>query len=107
MNFLLSVGNSVSQFVNPIALAAITWKYYAVFLFVQLVYLVLIWFWLPETKGLSLEEITNLMDHEDFRHARKEVREEMITKVEVNEHDKIADGDVKITGETVEHVEHV
>lgn len=82
MNLLLSIGNAVSQFVNPIALAALTWKYYFVFLTIQAVYFVMFWYWLPETKGLSLEETTVLLDHDDYRHARAAVRDELTAKVE-------------------------
>ncbi|KAH8652577.1 general substrate transporter [Ilyonectria robusta] len=42
------------------AFASIGWRYYLVFVFVPLACVVIIWFWLPETNGLSLEEIGRL-----------------------------------------------
>ena len=42
----------------PTAFAAIGWKYYLVFILVPAMGLGVIWFWFPETKGLSLEEIS-------------------------------------------------
>lgn len=52
-------------YVNPIALTAIAWKYYFVFLAVLLVAIVCIYFVFPETKGLFLEEIAVIFDGED------------------------------------------
>jgi len=48
--------------VNPIALDAIAWKYYFVFLVVIAVYGVTVFFTYPETAGLTLEEASSLMD---------------------------------------------
>ncbi|KAF5677816.1 sugar transporter [Fusarium heterosporum] len=44
-------------FVNPIALDAIGWKYYIVFIVVLATYGAMIWFVYPETKGLTLEQM--------------------------------------------------
>jgi hypothetical protein len=59
-----STANSFNQFVNPIALAAITWKYYAVYIAIDCVYVILIYFFLPETKNLTIEEVSLLFDYE-------------------------------------------
>jgi hypothetical protein len=72
----LSTSKSVSQpfvwqspvltrgrFVNPIALAAITWKYYAVYIAIDICYFILIYFYFPETKGLSMEEVSLVFDY--------------------------------------------
>jgi Sugar (and other) transporter len=56
--------NLISLFVNPIAMKAITWKYYIVFDCCLGVLLVLIYFFFPETKGHSLEEIALIFDKE-------------------------------------------
>lgn len=44
-------------FVNPIALEAIGWKYYIVFAVILVIITVTIYFFYPETKGHSLEEM--------------------------------------------------
>ncbi|KAM6507138.1 hypothetical protein FALCPG4_018522 [Fusarium falciforme] len=44
-------------FVNPIALEAIAWKYYTVFVAVLVAYGLTIYFFYPETKGYTLEEM--------------------------------------------------
>ncbi|RSH92648.1 hypothetical protein EHS25_008093 [Saitozyma podzolica] len=57
-----NVAISFNQFVTPIALAKIQWKYYAVFLCVLLCYILLALLFYRETKGLSLEESAILYD---------------------------------------------
>jgi hypothetical protein len=49
-------------FVNPIAIDGIGWKYYLVYIALLVVWLVITFFWYPETLGLSLEEITIRFD---------------------------------------------
>ncbi|KAL2795125.1 hexose transporter protein [Aspergillus keveii] len=53
---------SLNTWVNPVALEALQWKYYAVYIALQLVFFVIIWFIFPETKGLTIEEIGALFD---------------------------------------------
>ena len=61
---LLSVYSSliVLAFVNPIALDRIGWHYYIFFCCFDVVVLVVTWFFFPETKGHSLEEIAQVFD---------------------------------------------
>ncbi|KAL1864986.1 hypothetical protein VTK73DRAFT_5536 [Phialemonium thermophilum] len=49
-------------YANPVAMTAITWKYYIVYCCVIAVEIVLVYFWFPETKGRSLEEIAFIFD---------------------------------------------
>ncbi|GAA6004784.1 hypothetical protein JCM10207_001013 [Rhodosporidiobolus poonsookiae] len=51
-----------NQWVNPIALEAAGWKYYFLFLASLIAYLITIWFFFPETKGLALEEVAEIFD---------------------------------------------
>jgi MFS family permease len=53
-----------NTFVNPIALEAIDWKYYFVFLAVLIAMVVSVWFWYPETRGLTLENVAWIFDGE-------------------------------------------
>jgi MFS family permease len=53
-----------NQYVNPVAFTAIAWKYYCVFLGSLVMFLVLIYFLFPETKGRSLEEVAMIFDKE-------------------------------------------
>lgn len=52
-------------FTNPVALKNIGWRYYIVFVCLLVLWTVVIWFGYPETKGLSLEEISNVFDGEE------------------------------------------
>lgn len=54
-----------NTFVNPIALNAIAWRYYIVFVVVLLAFGLTAYFFYPETKGYSLEQIAVIFDGED------------------------------------------
>lgn len=41
----------------PTAFAQVGWKYYLLFIILTVINIPLIWYYFPETKGLSLEEI--------------------------------------------------
>jgi len=62
----------------PTAFGNIGWKYYLVFAVLTAIVIVLIWFYFPETKGLSLEEMNALFGEDvavDISHLTKEERE--------------------------------
>ncbi|KAJ5716578.1 Sugar transporter [Penicillium malachiteum] len=59
------VGMFFNTFVNPIAMDAIGWKYYLVFVVVLLVFGITAFLFYPETKGYSLEQIAVIFDGED------------------------------------------
>ncbi|KAI3600690.1 hexose transporter protein [Moniliophthora roreri] len=61
-NFLLAICSSFNTFVIPIALEAIGWKYYTVYIGIIAVYLGLLWAFLIETKGRTIEETAELFD---------------------------------------------
>lgn len=52
-------------FANPIALEAIAWKYYIVYIVILIIMLVVIYFWFPETRGHTLEEMAKVFDRGD------------------------------------------
>lgn len=61
----------------PAAFGAIGWKYYLVFSVLTFFMIILIWFYWPETKGLSLEEINSLFGEDvaiDISHLTAEDR---------------------------------
>ncbi|RSL42468.1 hypothetical protein CEP54_015472 [Fusarium duplospermum] len=60
-----TMANAFNQFVNPIALEAIAWKYYAVYIGILLFYLVFAWFMYPETKNHTIEEVSVIFDMQD------------------------------------------
>jgi MFS family permease len=54
-----------NQFVNPIALDSIAWKYYIIYICLLVVIMGTIYFTYPETRGYSLEEIAVVFDGDD------------------------------------------
>ncbi|KAI8649942.1 MFS domain-containing protein [Fusarium sp. Ph1] len=54
-----------NSFVNPIALEAITWKYYIVFIVLLFLFLIVVYFTYPETRGHTLEQMAVVFDGED------------------------------------------
>ncbi|KAK8864556.1 hypothetical protein IAR55_001806 [Kwoniella newhampshirensis] len=60
-----AVSITFNQYVNPVALEKIAWKYYIVYVVVILAYLIYAYFCLVETKGYTIEEVSRLFDGED------------------------------------------
>jgi hypothetical protein len=65
MFFCVNAALFFNNYVNPIALQAIRWKYYIVYdcwLFVELL---TVYFFYPETKGPTLEEMAKIFDGDE------------------------------------------
>ncbi|KAJ5928336.1 hypothetical protein N7466_007292 [Penicillium verhagenii] len=60
--FADAAANIFSGYTNPVGLAAIGWKYYIVWCCVLVSNFTIIFFFYPETKNLSLEEVGQLFD---------------------------------------------
>jgi len=67
VHFATQVAVFFNIFVNPIALAAIAWKYYIYILFVVLFITITatIYFFYPDIRGYTLEEIARVFDGEN------------------------------------------
>jgi len=67
-------------FANPVAMEALSWKYYIVWVVMLVVWFTLIWFLFPETSGLTLEEVSQLFDGVDITgSAAVHMREKSVT----------------------------
>ncbi|KAH7916624.1 general substrate transporter [Hygrophoropsis aurantiaca] len=64
-SFTISVSLIFNQYVNPIALAAIGWKYYLVYLFWLCFEAVFIYIYVVETKNRTLEETAAIFDGDE------------------------------------------
>ncbi|KAI0654387.1 hexose transporter [Cubamyces menziesii] len=65
-NFTISVALIFNQYVNPIALKNIAWKYYIVYCAWLAFELAFLYFFIVETKGRTLEETAALFDGEEL-----------------------------------------
>jgi MFS family permease len=63
--FSPTVALCFNQYVNLIALKEIRWKYYFVYVGVLVAVIAFIFFYIPETKGLPLEEVRGIFDRQD------------------------------------------
>jgi MFS family permease len=55
----------VSQYANPVAIEAIGWKYWLFFLGMLVIFIFMVYFTYPETKGLTLEELARLFEDDE------------------------------------------
>jgi len=65
---MVAIGQSlliVSQYANPVAIAAIGWKYWLFFLGMLVLFLAMVYFTYPETRGLTLEELGRLYEDDE------------------------------------------
>ena len=53
-----------NQYINPVAFAAIQWRYFTVYLGCLVIFVVTIYSLFPETKGLSLEQVARIFEKE-------------------------------------------
>jgi hypothetical protein len=65
MFFCVNAALFFNNYVNPIALAAIRWKYYIVYVVWLLVELIVVYFFYPETRGPTLEEMAKIFDGDE------------------------------------------
>lgn len=68
VNFALTALSSVfNQYVNPIGLESLAWRYYFVYIAILVFECLAIWLLFVETRGPTLEEIAELFDGEDAK----------------------------------------
>ncbi|CAE6352053.1 unnamed protein product [Rhizoctonia solani] len=80
-----------NQWVNPVALEAIAWRYYIVYIGTLFVLLVLIWFLYPETKGYTIEELAEVFDGEKESHIHDTREREQSSDIEIGNFEKKSD----------------
>lgn len=95
------------------ALGRIKWRYYLVYIFINIAYVVYFYFYLIDTRGLPLEEVTMLYDY-PRKDARRMAREEMEKRVAAEEErtrgtHKLETANSRMSGEkdAVHYVERV
>ena len=74
-NFVISLALIFNQYVNPIALENIGWKYYIVYCCWLAFETAFCYFFIVETRGLSLEETAALFDGDEASRAMQAAHE--------------------------------
>ncbi|KAL3487866.1 general substrate transporter [Aspergillus germanicus] len=69
-------------FVNPVALEALRWKYYIMFCCALVLWLCIIYFTFPETRGLTLEEVSRVFDGDQALASVHEAKAEGLPETE-------------------------
>ncbi|KAG6335509.1 hypothetical protein ID866_3581 [Astraeus odoratus] len=65
VSLVINIALVFNQYVNPIAFAALQWKYYLIYIFWLGVQFVFLWFFVVEVKNRTLEETAAIFDGED------------------------------------------
>jgi hypothetical protein len=94
-------GNAFNQFVNPIALDSIAWRYYAVYIAIDCFYFVVIYLTFPETKSLSIEEVALVFDY-GTKDGRKRAAEAFGHRIQVETFGKHSGYDAENSSEHLE-----
>ncbi|KAM0555076.1 hypothetical protein ACHAPJ_006425 [Fusarium lateritium] len=81
----------LNQYVNPIGLDKLAWKFYFVYIVILVIEVACIWFLFVETRGPTLEEIAILFDGKDAKVSKKIGNDgkEDIQEVEIAKADKV------------------
>lgn len=92
------------RFVNPIALAKLKWKYYAVYIVIDFFVAFVAWLSFPETRRMSIEEISLVFDY-GTKEGRARALEQLHNAPADNTDGKL-DGDEELGGkEELAHIE--
>ncbi|KAJ3862251.1 general substrate transporter [Lentinula novae-zelandiae] len=75
-NFTQASSVLLTNFLDPIALSAIQWKYYLVFIGLEVVYLGSVWLFFVETKGGTIEQASIIFDRGNPKSASPTISEE-------------------------------
>ncbi|OIW30413.1 MFS transporter [Coniochaeta ligniaria NRRL 30616] len=78
---ITALSGVLNQYVNPIGLANIAWKFYFVYIVILVIEVICIWFIFVETKGPTLEELAYLFDGEEAHVGGKEFANEKVLEV--------------------------
>lgn len=98
-NLLVQATITGFNYLNPVALKNIGWKYYVIINVIIVLVIILVYFTYPETARITLEEVSVIFD------GKNAVRNDILQKQETNAGEEEAMG--KNENKAVEVVEHV
>jgi len=71
----------MNGFVNPVGLQNLRWRYYIVFIASLCVWFAVFYFFFPETRGLTLEEVAQLFDGREVLERTYEIKDRDLPEV--------------------------
>ncbi|KAH0156455.1 general substrate transporter, partial [Aureobasidium melanogenum] len=80
----------LNQYVNPIGLKTIAWKFYFVYIVILLIECIVIYMYFPETRGLTLEEVGRLLDDDEMSDVVQS-RMEKVASIEFVHHEVVGE----------------
>ncbi|CAO3645067.1 unnamed protein product [Cunninghamella echinulata] len=89
------LGNFVVAEITPVLFASIDYWTYILFAFLNLLFIPMVYFWFPETKGLTLEQIEVLFATQDVKDDAQSVHEHNNSNSNMKEHNKHDNYDVE------------
>ncbi|KAG9808101.1 general substrate transporter, partial [Aureobasidium melanogenum] len=89
-----SLASVLNQYVNPIGLKSIAWKFYFVYIVILVIECIVIYMYFPETRGLTLEEVGHLLDDDEMSDVVQS-RMEKVASIEVV-HQEVVGEDKKV-----------
>lgn len=84
------LGNFVVAMITPVLFQYITFWTYILFAFFNLLFVPMVYFWFPETKGLSLEQVDLLFANDEIKAEAQSI---------ASEHDYSAQGKKQVNGD--------
>ncbi|KAM5347647.1 hypothetical protein ACJ41O_007471 [Fusarium nematophilum] len=92
-NFAQFGSSLFNGFVNPVGLESLGWKYYIVFVCALCLWLVVIYFTFPETRGMTLEEVSQVFDGREALAKTQEIKDNTFAEGKHHEISRTKSGD--------------
>lgn len=76
-NLMQYTSGITNGFVNPVGIEALRWRYYIVFIVALVIWTTLFYFFYPETRGLTLEEVSQIFDGRQALERAYDIKDEV------------------------------
>lgn len=81
-----------NQYVNPVAFAALKWRYFSIYIGMMCIALAIVYFFFPETQGRSLEEVARIFEPKKFEEPESQIGSELQSPADSVDFEKVSFG---------------